>query len=243
MGTRMIAHFAAKSRQSLLAFSLAVLSVCGAAACRAETPQSSDCRAVVADVHLPSARVPFDWSHRHVIATGDSAAGVVGKRENRLLYAYLKRIQDNCTAQEPASKFKSKASTQIDWDVPLGAPLAGGTFPAKYNFGLLGQTPTCADFVVYGLNIAGVTGGQPNLVGLTNMYSGTAGGNGLCNGNTGVYRDIYGKQAYAATVKFAFNGSTLSPAGAITNSVVMSEDGTKVAYVESNGTASALHVV
>jgi hypothetical protein len=121
--------------------------------------------------------------------------------------------------------------------------MASGAFAAKYNFDLPGEAPTCTDFVVYGLNTAGVTGGQPNLVGLTNLYSGTAGGNGLCNGNAGVHRLIRNNQVYAATVKFAFNGSTLSPAGAITNSVVISEDGTKVAYLESNGTASALHVV
>ncbi len=121
--------------------------------------------------------------------------------------------------------------------------MASGNFPAKYNFDLPGETPTCTDFVVYGLNAAGVTGGQPNLVGLTNLYSGTADGSGSCNGNAGAFRDIYGKQVYAATVKFAFNGSTLSPGGAITNSVVMSEDGMKIAYVESNGLVSALHVV
>jgi hypothetical protein len=121
--------------------------------------------------------------------------------------------------------------------------MASGTYPAKYNFNLPGQTPTCTDFAVYGLDVAGVTGGQPNLVGLTNLYSGTANGNGLCNGNTGVYRYVYSSEVYAATAKFAFNGSTLSPAGSITNSVVISEDGTKVAYVESNGSASALHVV
>jgi hypothetical protein len=135
-------------------------------------------------------------------------------------------------------------STQIDWDIYLGASMADGTFPAKYNFDLPGETPTCADFVVYGLNTPGVTNGQPNLVGLTNLYSGTANGAGLCNNNTGVYRSTGGnQQVYAATVKFAFNGSTLATAGSITNSVVMSEDGTKVAYVESNGTDSALHVV
>ncbi len=121
--------------------------------------------------------------------------------------------------------------------------MANGTFPAKYNFNLPGQTPTCADFVVYGLNTAGVTGGQPNLVGETNLYSGTANGNGLCNGNAGVSQKLYGFGAlvYAATVKFAYNGSTIG--GAITNSVAMAENGLKVAYVESTGTASVLHVV
>ncbi len=175
-----------------------------------------------------------------MVAPGDSALGPLGQREHRLLYSYLKRMQESCT-EPPVST--SAASPEIDWDVPLGAPMAAGTFPAKYNFNLPGQTPTCTDFVVYGLNTPGATGGQPNLVAETNLYSGTAGGNGLCNGNTGVAQKQYGwgGTVYAATVKFAFNGSTIG--GSITNSVVISEDGTKVAYVESNGTASALHVV
>jgi hypothetical protein len=176
-----------------------------------------------------------------VVATGDRATGPVGQREHRLLYAYLNRMQESCTATPVPT---SADSPQIDWDVPLGAQMADGTYPAKYNFNLPGETPTCTDFVVYGLNTPGVTGGQPNLVAETNLYSGgTTSASGLCNQNTGVSQKQYGYGAtvYAATLKFAFNGSTIG--GSISNSVVMSEDGTKVAYVESNRTASALHVV
>jgi hypothetical protein len=172
-----------------------------------------------------------------VVSTNAAATGPVGQREHRLLYSYLKRKQESCSGTgEPTTA----TTPQIDWDVPLGAPMADGTFPAKYNFSMPGQTPTCADFVVYGLDTPGATGGQPNLVAETNLYSGT---NGMCNANTGVSQKQYGygAQVYAATVKFAYNGSTIG--GSITNSVVMSEDGTKVAYVESNGTNSVLHVV
>jgi hypothetical protein len=241
MGTRTIGLPAVKSRLFLWAGLLAASLLGATAAHAAETQLKIACGTTSQSVELPSRGVPYDWSHRHISAPGDSASGPLGQREHRLLYAYAKRMQQNCAPRIPAAK--TKASSQIDWDVPLGAPLPGGGFPAKYNFDLPGQTPTCSDFVVYGLDVAGATGGQPNLVGLTNLYSGTADGNGLCNGNTGVYRDIYGSQVYAATVKFAFNGSTLATPGSITNSVVLSEDGTKVAYVESNGTESALHVV
>jgi hypothetical protein len=220
-------------------FFLALLFVCGDLACA--NPAINDACIAMPDIELQSKGVPFDWSYKHLIASGDVTNGPLGRREHRLLYNYLKRKQSECGGPGQISP-GTQAHDQIDWDVPLGAPMADGTYPAKYNFDLPGQTPTCADFIVYGLNTAGVTGGQPNLVGLTNLYSGTAGGNGLCNGNAGVYRQIYGATGYAATVKFAYNGSTLS-GGAITNSVVMSEDGLKIAYVESTGTASALHVV
>lgn len=195
--------------------------------------------------------MPYDWSFRHVIATGNAAVTgkTPGAREHRLLYTWLRQQNESLVREQLASRFRHMpiqprraAPQQLDWDVALGAPMADGTFPAKYNFNLPGQTPTCSDFVVYGLNVASTTGQQANLVGLTNLYSGTANGNGLCNGNPGVYQQMPNyTMGYAATLKFAYNGSTIG--GAITNSIVMSEDGLKIAYVESTGSASVLHVV
>jgi hypothetical protein len=47
-------------------------------------------------------------------------------------------------------------------------------FPAKYSFDI-NETPDCSnDYVVFGLNVAGATGGQANVIGLRNLYSGTA---------------------------------------------------------------------
>ena len=46
-------------------------------------------------------------------------------------------------------------------------------FPAKYSFDI-NATPSCTnDYVVFGLNVAGATPGQANLVGVTNLYSGS----------------------------------------------------------------------
>jgi len=97
-------------------------------------------------------------------------------------------------------------------------------FPAKYSFDI-NAAPNCAnDYVVYGLNVAGVTGGQANLVGVTNLYSGTG---GLCGANP--------------TVNWAYNGSTAG--GSVLTSPVLSLDGTKIAYVESAATSSIFHVL
>jgi hypothetical protein len=189
--------------------------------------------------HPPVSGFPFDWSYLHVSVAGDKLSGSVAQREHRLLYSFLRRNQLNRVVVSAPDLMQ--ATKHIDWDVPLGAPMADGAYPAKFNFNLPGETPTCQDFVVYGLNTPGTTGGQPNLVGLTNLYSGTVGGTGLCKTDSGVYQDIFWTWVYAATVKFAYNGSTIG--GSITNSVVMSENGLKVAYVESTGTASAFHVV
>ena len=71
---------------------------------------------------------------------------------------------------------------KIDWSVPLGAGIvAPYMFPAKYSFDI-NETPNCTnDYVVFGLNVAGATGGQANVIGLKNLYSGAAPA-GLCPG-------------------------------------------------------------
>ena len=81
---------------------------------------------------------------------------------------------------------------KIDWSIPLGTGIvAPNMFPAKYSFDI-NATPSCAnDYVVFGLNVAGATPGQANLVGVKNLYSGTG---GLCGANP--------------TVNWAYNGST-----------------------------------
>jgi len=118
-----------------------------------------------------------------------------------------------------------KRNVKIDWSVPLGAGIvAPYMFPAKFSFDI-NAVPSCAnDYVVFALNVAGATGGQANLVGANNLYSGTG---GLCGANP--------------TVKWAYNGSTAG--GSILTSPVISLDGTKIAYVESTGTSAILHVL
>jgi hypothetical protein len=107
--------------------------------------------------------------------------------------------------------------------------------PAKFSFdvssaltGSGGPPPTgncLTDFVVYGLNVAGSS--QANLVAIDDLYSGR-GPTGLC-GST-------------PKVKWAYNVTTLS-GGTVTTSPVLSWDGTMVAFVESNGSASVFHVL
>ena len=86
--------------------------------------------------------------------------------------------------------------------------------------------PNCAnDFVVFGLNVAGATAGQANLVGVNNLYSGST--RGLCGANP--------------TVNWAYNGSTAG--GSVLTSPVVSLDGNKIAYVESTAEVAIFHVL
>jgi hypothetical protein len=119
------------------------------------------------------------------------------------------------------------ANRKIDWSVPLGAgSLAPHQYAAKYGFNV-NAAPDCVnDYAVYGLNVAGVTGGQANLVGINELYSGSN-PTGLC-----------GTEPH---INWAYNGSTAG--GTILGSTTLSLDGTKIAYVESASSSSILHVL
>lgn len=98
-------------------------------------------------------------------------------------------------------------------------------FPAKFSFDPA-AAPSCAnDYVVFGTTAAGVTGGNANLVAFNNLYAGTG---GMCGA--------------APTVLFAYNTTTVT-GGHIVTSPVLSQDGTKIAFVESLAGSAIFHVL
>ncbi len=133
---------------------------------------------------------------------------------------------------EPGGPLGPKQSPETphrDWAFSLGnGTVAENMYPAKFGFNI-NATPVCAsDYVAYGLNVAGTTGGQANMVALNNLYSGT--GTPFCAGHA------------APTVYWAYNGSFAG--GTVTTSPALSMDGSKVIYIESGGsTGPYLHVL
>jgi len=181
--------------------------------------------------------LPVDWSQRHVIVTNGATLNgrILAQRDPRVNSLWLARTRSSQRHVSAAghvpggANLKGKKKAAIDWSVPLGAGNVAATMsPAKYSFDV-NATPSCAaDFVVYGLNVAG-SGSQANLVALNNLYSGSITGNvGLCGSG-------------AATVMWAYNVS--SAAGSILTSPVISLDGTKVAFVESTASSSIFRVL
>ncbi len=90
------------------------------------------------------------------------------------------------------------------------------------------------DFVVFPVNALG-SATQPNIVAFDNLYSGTAGGNGICN-RAATAEDT----GTSATVLWSYNVEGIAGGSAVTTSPVLSYDpltpansGTKVAFVES----------
>jgi hypothetical protein len=178
-----------------------------------------------------------DWSYHHVTLSGGLPAADLdrAKAEPRILFRLAERNLPSASTEArrfgpdgraPRRPILPGRGMKIDWSIPLGAGIvAPNMFPAKYSFDI-NATPSCpGDYVVFGLNVAGATPGQANLVGVNNLYSGA--NPRLCAANP--------------TVTWAYNGSTAG--GAVLTSPVISLDGKRIAYVESAAGATVFHVL
>jgi hypothetical protein len=177
----------------------------------------------------PHIGAPQDWSQRHIIFSRDALLQHPDliSQEPRVLHQAMQRWQGRYSSVVPGVDMTeapaASGSNQVDWSVTLKGRLSPNMFPSKFSFDL-GAPPSCQnDYVVYGTNSVGVTGGNANLVAFNNLYAGTG---GLCGS--------------APTVLFAYNITTVTGVGRISTSPVLSLDGTKIAFVESvGGTAPA----
>ena len=178
-----------------------------------------------------------DWTHHHVIFSNPGTmteAIAQGRYEQwhrtvndpRYVMQWMKHNHSPLPRfQDP---FRNSAAPHRDWAFSLGnGTVAENMFPAKFGFSLT-ATPTCAlDYVAYGLNVAGTTGGQANLVALNNLYSGS--GTPFCSGHA------------TPTVYWAYNVSFA--AGTVSTSPALSMDGSKVIFIENVASGSYLHVL
>jgi len=104
-------------------------------------------------------------------------------------------------------------------------PGGGQTFPAKFVFDVT-QAPSCtSDFAVIGIPTSRAVVSQANIIGLNNLYSNST-STGFCPTN-------------GPTVTFAYTSGT----GQVPASVVISESGQQIAYVENNSGFSFFHVL
>ena len=150
----------------------------------------------------------------------------------REAFASARAAMNPMAASGALSATSNDPSSHRDWSISLGtAHLLPGVYPAKWSNDPT-LPPSCTtDFVIYPLNVTGVTGGQPSIVGLKNLYAG--GANPLCGGNQPVFL-------------FSYNASTIANGRNLT-SPVLSFDGKKVAFIETSTVAgnrtSTLHVL
>jgi len=106
------------------------------------------------------------------------------------------------------------------------APGGGQTFPAKYVFDVTASPSCTSDYVVIGVPANPASGGQANIVGFNNLYSGTSTPTPYCGTSE-------------PTVMFAY----ASGSGRVPASVVLSLNGSQIAYVENRIGSSYFHVL
>jgi len=94
-------------------------------------------------------------------------------------------------------------------------PGGGQTYPSKFVFDVTAPPSCTNDFVVLGIPANTTSGGQANIVGYNNLYSGST-GTPLCGMAT-------------PTVMFAY----ASGSGQVPNFVTISQDGSHIAYIEN----------
>jgi hypothetical protein len=179
------------------------------AAGRAETSESSEER-----FDLPPA----------LARDGDAAQSSGGVERLGLMKALISPpaelvgTESDLASASPDAKKKPKNRMKKDWSETLGSTsgTAGGTggstglgeFPATFSSG----GTSCTDFAVYNTGLAG-SSSQANIISYDNLYA-------SCN--SGV-----------PTAYWAYNTGSLGGVSAtIANSVVLSEDGTQVAFVQ-----------
>jgi hypothetical protein len=165
---------------------------------------------------------PQDWSSRHLLMPGRADDVLAaGNRDPR--YVYNMVMRQVAMERSPGRAQGKKKPIKIDWAVSLeNGYVPQNQYPAKYQFNV--NADSCnSDYIVYALTVT--SGTQANLVGINNLYGGTL------NCNSG-----------SPFVSFAYNTVTQT-GGQIKTSPAISEDGTKVAFVESTSSGSYFHVL
>ena len=187
-----------------------------------------------------SSPLPTDWSQHHLIfskpATAEQARRVerdprYWQQQSRqspisLLETETGRVLGPEVQPLPMLLSREGQENNKDWsqDLGSGATVGATNYPAKYGF--QGTTATCAggatqpDFVVYGTGLAG-SATQASIVAYDNIYSGCS---------------IDGP---VPTVYWAYNTSD----GTVTTSPVFSQDGTQVAFVQTDTHGNGILVV
>ena len=197
--------------------------------------------------------VPYDWSHRHVVFSQPSSIWQAWKLQQEPRYwqqvlrrnvaARLGNEMSTLGANQDSDlnefrKIPKKLPIRRDWAESLGPGASTGTstysqFPAKFTFDISPNSESCSDYIVFPTNAPGVTGtsealpGQPSVIAFQNLYAGT---NGACGATP--------------TIAWAYNtNASGDTTGVVNGSPVLSFDGTKVAFVESNSAGSILHLL
>jgi hypothetical protein len=180
-----------------------------------------------------------DWSWHHLLfpQIGPQKALLALQHDQRAMAGWQAETRRQQNQWHFGQLLPKRTTEHRDWSISLiGGTTAPGMYPAKFTYDP-NATATCADFIIFPVNVAGSTG-QPNLVAFNNLYSGTAGSTGFCNRVPVPLVD----DGVSATTLWNYNINAIG--GAIMTSPALSFDGMKVAVVESApGVPAHFHVL
>ncbi len=191
------------------------------------------------DTALPKRTgLPQDWSNRHVISTNVTSPSftAAASRDPRFWYNYIQRNSHKFRinyGMQPTLRQPAGRAHGIDWAISLGStggmPIA--ETPAKWSFSSDGNITTAncnTDYVVFVIDAA-PGASQANIIALNNLYTGA--NSSFCP---------FGPQSPPTTDYTApkFLWSYRAGSGAVVLSPELSEDGTKVTFIESTAAAT-----
>ena len=165
-----------------------------------------------------------DWSHRHVVfsAPRNSMDQDRLSRDPRYIQQLIRRDAERKYRDRRRWGHGAEGDDllQGDWSIDMGtgATVGAGNYPAKFSFNA--GTASCTDFVVYNTSLAG-SPTQATVAAFDNLYVGVS---GLCGPAPSTY--------------WAFNTG-----GTVVTSVVLSLDGSQVAFVQNNSTGTQATLV
>lgn len=224
--------------------------------------------------NVPVEHAMHDWTHEHMLypRIGPMNRLIALQKDPRAIQhwqeSYRKDYErwrrDGGEREGHRSLHHNRTTMRPDWNISLGAgaivgatsPAYNPVYPAKWTFdsnesltGATGDTGAClTDYLVVPINSVGGTvpgPGQPNIIGLNNLYSGTLPGpTGVCNSGTGSRTAGANDDGVSATTYFSY--TVIGDDGIVQTSPVTSMDGNLIAFVEGSGTvtgAAHFHVL
>jgi hypothetical protein len=151
----------------------------------------------------PPQHAVHDWTHSHMLypRVGSTANLIAAQKDPRAIQHWQEEDRKDHerwrwrSGEGFHTHHHNAAPFHRDWAISIGtgAQVDDAVYPAKWTFDI-NETVTAAsctsDYLVVPVDTTGIgpgaTGlGQPDIVGLNNLYSGTSGTNGICNQTTG----------------------------------------------------------
>jgi hypothetical protein len=184
----------------------------------------------------------LDWSNQHVVypRVGPIQSLIALQHDPRAIQSWQAAARADWRRYNRFPQRMQHSSLHSDWSISLGlVGMAPAMFPAKFTFDTSAAVAVAnctTDFIVFPVNVAG-SATQPNIVGLENLYSGTAGTIGICN-----RAPVASDDGISSTTLWSYNINAAG--GKVATSPALSLDGTKVAFVETvAGTSAHFHVL